>query len=497
MISMEAWTTIRYLRSLGHSIRSIAKELNISRNTVKKALKSEHPPSCKRGPRINPDLDPFCEVIREMLIRKKFIGTRILREIHKSGYDGSNAAFYRYLSKIKVDLPNSKVSERYETGPGIQGQFDWSPYTIELGGELTQVTVFCLTLSFSRRKHYFPSLNETQGSIFEALEECFWYFGGVPKEVLVDNARALVLDPRPGYFRWNPRFLEFCGHYRYRPVACKIGRARTKGKVENPFFYLEQHFIKGNTFRDLSSLTRELLCFEQEELDQRIHGTTQERPIDRFDKEKAYLTSLPESRYVGTRELFRKVSWDCLVSFDGTRYSVPYPYAGKQVWIRTSQGSTLNVYSQKGELIAIHSLSPKKGLTILNEDHYKGLRKSTPRGKALLEELFLEAFPEEKTFLEKLLAQQKLNPAHHLRGIMQLCSFYPKESLSRAFGLSLEYNTFSLSFIRGILEKETPFKDREIQGPKTLREFPKISVSRPLHSYQQLVGIGERRPKDG
>lgn len=134
-----------------------------------------------------------------MLIGKKFIGTRILREIRKSGYV-SNAAFYRYLSKIKVDLPNSMVSERYETGPGIQGQFDWSPYTIELGGELTHVTFFCLTLSFSRRKHYFPSLNETQGSIFEALEECFWYFGGVPKEILVDKTCPLSQTQGQGIF---------------------------------------------------------------------------------------------------------------------------------------------------------------------------------------------------------------------------------------------------------------------------------------------------------
>src|SRR5437879_9456516 len=107
-------------------------------------------------------------------------------------------------------------SECFETPPGFQAQFDWSPYTIDLGGELFRVIVFCMVLGYSRRKHYTASLDETQASIFEAIESCLRHFGASPKQLLIDNAKAFVLDPNPAHFRWNPQFLELCGHYRIR-----------------------------------------------------------------------------------------------------------------------------------------------------------------------------------------------------------------------------------------------------------------------------------------
>src|SRR6185312_4963297 len=131
---------------------------------------------------------------------------------------------------LKREKPSSKVTERFETPPGQQAQFDWSPYTIELGGELTRVIVFGMVLGYSRRKHYTASLDETQASIYEAVESCLRHFGGAPKQLLVDNAKAFVLDANPAHFRWNPQFLELCGHYRMRPTACQPYRARTKGK---------------------------------------------------------------------------------------------------------------------------------------------------------------------------------------------------------------------------------------------------------------------------
>src|SRR5581483_6923876 len=151
---------------------------------------------------------------------------------------------------------SSKVTMRFETEPGQQAQFDWSPYTIELGGELRRVVVYGMTLGYSRRKHYTASLDERQGSIFEAIEECLWHFGGAAKELLVDNPKAFVLDTRPAHFRWNPQFLELCGHYRIKPRACIPYRPRTKGKIERPFFYLEQQFIQGHQLQEPGPLPR-------------------------------------------------------------------------------------------------------------------------------------------------------------------------------------------------------------------------------------------------
>ena len=242
---MEEWTTIRYLHAQGKGVREISKELGIGRNSVRRALRADERPRYQRPARPNPKLQPFETRIQAWYHQDHLIGSRILRELDKLGYQGGETALYAYLKTLKSALPSTKVTERFETPPGQQGQFDWSPYTIEIGGELRRVIMFGLTLGYSRRKHYSASLDETQGSVFEALEACFWHFEGAPKEVLVDNARAFVVDARPDHFQWNRQFLELCGHYRVQPRACKVRRARTKGKIERPFFFLEQQFKIG------------------------------------------------------------------------------------------------------------------------------------------------------------------------------------------------------------------------------------------------------------
>jgi transposase len=204
MISMRVWAAILYLNAQDWGTRRIARELGISRNKVKRAIRAHSPPKYQRAPKINPQLEPFRDEITSMLVQKEFIGSRIMREIRKQGYQGSQAAFYRFLKKPKDGFPNSKVTERFEIPPGKQGQFDWSPYTVEMGKVLTRVILFCHILSYSRRKHYSANPDENQGSIFEALEESFHHFGGVPKETLIDNPKALVLKPRPD-LQWNPQ----------------------------------------------------------------------------------------------------------------------------------------------------------------------------------------------------------------------------------------------------------------------------------------------------
>ena len=127
---MEAWITIRYLRAQGKSIRAIARELGVSLNTVRAALRQEDPPQYSRARRPNPKLDPYLAQIEEMLVQKRFIGTRILRELRILGYKGGRTALYDHLRSLKGQVVDPRVTERFETAPAHQGQFDWSPYTI-------------------------------------------------------------------------------------------------------------------------------------------------------------------------------------------------------------------------------------------------------------------------------------------------------------------------------------------------------------------------------
>ena len=130
---MEAWTTIRYLHAQGKGKKAIARELGVSRNTVRRALAREGPPRYQRAPRLNEQLAPFSEAIERMR-QEGFVGTRVLRELREDGYTGSRSALYDFLKQVKANEPDPRVCLRYETQPGQQEQFDWSPYTVDLGG---------------------------------------------------------------------------------------------------------------------------------------------------------------------------------------------------------------------------------------------------------------------------------------------------------------------------------------------------------------------------
>jgi len=123
LLSVEAWTTIRYLQAQGMGIRAITRELSLSRKAVRRALRSEGVPRYQRPKRPNPQLVPFEVRIRELYFREHLIGSRILRELRKLGYAGSASALYTYLGSLRALVPSRKATVRYETAPGQQGQF--------------------------------------------------------------------------------------------------------------------------------------------------------------------------------------------------------------------------------------------------------------------------------------------------------------------------------------------------------------------------------------
>ncbi len=153
---MEQWTTIRYMRAQGKSIREIAAEVGVHRKTVRRALESESRPKYKaREPRRNKELEKLRPEIERMLFQQKLIGTRILEELG-GRYHGSAATLYRYLNSLRQehDSERSRAIERFVTEPGQQAQFDWSPYSVRIGGVPVQTNVFDLILAYNRKRHF-------------------------------------------------------------------------------------------------------------------------------------------------------------------------------------------------------------------------------------------------------------------------------------------------------------------------------------------------------
>ena len=498
---MEDWVTIQNLKRRNPKMgtRKIAKLVGCSRNTVKAALKKELYKPYQKEEKINPHIRPFEHFIEESIQIKKLRGSRVLEDIKAKGYKGSQSAFYRYLKKhIKSSAPGQRVYRRYETTPGEQMQYDWSDYTVQLGEYLVKVHVHSTLLGNSRYRVYSASLNVRQSDVFEALEESFWEFGGICERIQVDNAKVFVDDAGSQNFKWNARFLNFCGFFGLAPSRSAPRHAWSKGKVENPFNFLEEHFIKGNTFRSFDHFLESLKSF-QDKVNHRIHQTTGKAPQVLFEKEKEHLMHLPVDyktgevkRYVGIAEEFRSVTADCLISYGGSRYSVPWPYHRSEVWVRASKGITLRIFSQKNRLIATHELSMEKGKIIINQEHYKGYRSKSDRNSfdysaQQLRNRFGDGYENLEHFLQSVKAQKRINPAYHLSRIRNLCEHYEDEDCIRTMEVCGVYNNYSATFIEGYITQNAKARPQQMSLLK-IREYgmdiTQSQISRDLKEYK-------------
>ncbi len=470
---MEEWTTIRLLNRKGKSIRAISKELNISRNTVRKALRNDNIPIFNSSDSRKSILDEYKEDIERMLYKDKFIGSRILSEIRKEGFQGGDTTFYDYLRKINGSKNLNKISMPYETESGKQCQFDWAHYKVNISGVENKIYIFSVILGYSRKIKYSVSLSMDQSSICDSIESAFIYFGGVPEEILMDNAKQMVQNPNPSDFKWNDKFYSFCGFYRITPKACKVRTPKTKGKVERPFYYLENHFIKGSSFSSFSELEKKLDDFS-ESVNNRYHSVIKTTPNKRFEEiEKEKLNKLPADRFYCIFWEMRKVNWDLLISYKGNRYSVPYYFAGKYVWITKVKGQYLKIYSNKGTLIAIHQISSGKGDVIKQEGHYSGIAKDIPKSMIILKKEFIEHFPSHKDFLDNLIAKNNLSSLRHLRGIIGLRRHYSDTDIEKALNKCASWSRYSYKIIISILRgsiNSPPIEDFSKYHSKTIND---------------------------
>ena len=488
VISMEDWVTIRNIKKRNPSLgtRKIAEILEISRNTVKRALRSETYPGYQREKKVYEKLKPFHDFIKESYLLKNQRISVIITNLRSKGYEGSDIAVYRYIydnfQEIKKDIKR-KSYKPYETAPGEQMQYDWSEYKVKFGEEEYKVYVHQLICGFSRKKILNVSLDISQSSILTVLTESFAELGGVCKRIQVDNARQLVSNANKNNLKWNETFLKFCGYYGIEATRSRPYYPQSKGKVENPFSYIEHHFIRNNQFESISDFYKKLKKF-QEEFNNRRHSVIKTYPNQLFEKEKEFLVDLPSSETYFSYSEVRKVTSDCLVSYKGNRYSVPHFFTGKEVWLRNYKGLKLQIYSNEGKLIAEHEISRNKGDVILKKSHYKNYKNEEHESFDVLRHKFLEKFSEFKDkeiFLERLKGQKRLNPAYHLKQIISIFEYYKESDCISVMKECINYNVFSYHFVKGLIQqyslKQEPLISRKI-------EIPLKDVKRSLEEYQ-------------
>ena len=223
---------------------------------------------------------------------------------------------------------------------------------VVIGDDPITVHLCVLTLGYSRRGYVAAFANERVESWLEGIEGAFRHFGGVPKDVLVDNARALVTrhNVQTREVQFSRVFHGFARYWDFRPRACAPFRARTKGKDENGVGYVKHNAIAGRQFESWQHLEGHLHWWMREIADRRIHGTTGERPIDRFAREEAAALQPLEGRapFVQLRELQRRVQTDLCVEVDTNHYSVPWRLIGEWVTDNAHFDGLTGIWGRRG-----------------------------------------------------------------------------------------------------------------------------------------------------
>ncbi len=363
------------LKRLGLGSRGIAKKLGISRNTVKKYLSAggylEYKPPNRTGildahlPWLIEQMKKHgnnAEVVRQELEREKSISVS-LRTVER--------AVMEHRTLIRAEL---EATTRFETGPGEQSQIDFGERLVPIDGERVKVYFFVFTLSYSRRPYVRAFTNERQESWFVGMESAFRHFGGVTETILLDNPKPLVKshDMRTREVAFTESFKAFAKHWGFAPRACAPYRPRTKGKDERGVGYVKKNAIAGREFESWAALEAHLEWWMREIADVRIHGTTEERPIDRFESERFALIEIEgKPSYVQVREVVRVVHSDLCVELDTNSYSVPWNHIGQDVTVRVRNGI---VTVHRGDVeIARHGEAVGRKQRIIDRSHYFGL----------------------------------------------------------------------------------------------------------------------------
>lgn len=367
------WAEMRERHKRGESISRLAEEYGLTRNTVRKYVQAERPPKYSRGSKAS-IIAPFEDYIRARLAECDVSAKRMLEEIRAMGYSGGYTVVKDFVLPIKQDR-SVQAEIRFETKPGEQAQVDWIDLgRHEIDGEVVHLYCFTMVLGYSRYAHAEFTNNVRTETFVQCHLRGFEFFGGCPRSILYDNTKNVVLKRAilSSESTFNPLFNDFARHFDITPRLCRpgIAGARTKGKVERFIQYLQKDFFIGRAFTSVNDLNSQLMVWLDKAND-RVHGTTHEVPRERLREEGLRLTD-PARPYLVTLVEFRKVSRDCFVSYKGSKYSVPWRFAGRecQLHIRDERFEVM----VDGKVVARHETVPGQR-TVRIKEHFEGLYK--------------------------------------------------------------------------------------------------------------------------
>src|SRR5436190_9418906 len=367
-------------RIKGKSIKEIARDLKVSRNTVRKVLRSgatsfEYVRVVQPRPKLGAwhgDLDRMLSDNQAGPARERLTLIRVFEELRALGYVGSYDAVRRYAKKWRVER-GAATAEAYvplSFAPGEAYQFDWSHEVVLLSGVTVTLKVAHVRLCHSRMLFVRAYPRETQEMVFDAHDRVFALFKGTCGRGIYDNMKTAVETVFVGKNRlYNRRFLQMCSHYLVEPVACTPASGWEKGQVENQVGLVRERFftprLRFKSYDEMNAwLTDKCIAYAKAHR----HPELTERTIwEVFEAERPKLVPYA-GRFDGFHAVPASVSKTCLVRFDNNKYSVAASAVGHPVEVHAYADRI--VIRQDGRIVAEHVRSFGRGETVYDPWHY-------------------------------------------------------------------------------------------------------------------------------
>lgn len=530
LLRMATIDSILTLRQRNWSIRRIAKELGLHRDTVTRhirlhkqaakipkpdtaetgcvAVKIGHPqggaagvkigqpPNCSAEAKIGQaplgseliavvlPTASLCEPLRPIIEAKLAAGLtaqRIFQDlVREHGFSAKYHSVRRFVQRLDGGRP--LPFRRMECAPGDEVQVDFGTGApiVAPDGKRRRTHVFRMVLSHSRKGYSEAVYRQTTDEFLRCLENAFDHFGGLPKAIVLDNLKAGVDTPDWYDPELNPKLRAFADYYGLAILPTRPRTPRHKGKVESGIGYVKGNALKGLTFARLEEENRHLLDWELTVADLRIHGTIRQQVGKYFlEVERPALRPLPSARFAFFHEAQRSVHRDGHIEVAKAYYSVPPEYLAARVWARWD-GRLVRIFNERLELIATH-VQHEPGRFSTQQTHIAAEKISgVERGAVWLLGQTRRIGTEATRWSAAVIQERGVEGLRVLQGLLALAGKHPRESLEKACKIALSYGSYRLKTVRALLQREAPRQE-------LLPFMDEHPIIRPLSEYADLV----------
>jgi transposase len=459
IIEVDIYSAIRTRYSDGESIRSIAKDLSISRQTVKKYCEGATHPEVRKDYQRKPDiitnniksfiLGCFKEDEDENLKKQKHTAKKIYdRLVEEKNFIGAYSTIRAAVSNLRAERsvpPQSNVPLSYAPGEAVQ--IDWGEATVYIDGQKTKLYTFCGRLCYSCDIFVQVYKAANQEAFLEAQQIMFDFFGGTPRRIIFDNAKVAVKEGFGIHAKPQDKYLSFSAHYAFSLDFCNPASGNEKSLVENLVGYSRRNFlVPVPRVSDIDELNRKLWndCISYREKHKIDHRQLSVSVM--YQEETRFLNTIPMYRFDTSKTAMAKVDDFSTVRYEKNNYSVPTKYLRKDV---TVKGYANNIcILHEGSVVATYFRQYGSGNTQYRLEHYIDLLERKPRSVS-------NARPVKETLTKDLLDWGNQLPGGNkeMVKLLRLCVDYGEEKILAIKRLIPGYVVPTVDMVRTYLNK--------------------------------------------